>query len=142
MAKRAKAISRVALPEPDINITPLVDVVLVLLIIFMVITPALAEGDHINLPSIIQPDPKPRDMNPIDLALTANGTVLLNKVPIPKDSLEKRLTEEHERDPKKILMLKSDESVPYEQVRTTFALVQRLGFRGVALKVLETKSKN
>lgn len=142
MAKRVKAISRVALPEPDINITPLVDVVLVLLIIFMVVTPALAEGDHINLPSIVQPDAKPRDMNPIDLALTVNGTVLLNKVPIPRDMLEKKLIEEHARDPKKLLMLKSDGEVPYEQVRTTFALAQRLGFRGVALKVLETKPKS
>ena len=60
---------------PDINVTPLVDVVLVLLIIFMVITPALVEGEHIELPVINQPDQKPRDMNPIELTLASNGAL-------------------------------------------------------------------
>jgi biopolymer transport protein ExbD len=49
---------------PDINITPLVDVVLVLLIIFMVVTPALNEGAQIELPKVLTPDPKTKYINP------------------------------------------------------------------------------
>ena len=127
-------------PEPEINVTPLVDVVLVLLIIFMVVTPALAEGEQIVLPEVQRPDEKPRDMSPIDVALTANGKVLLDKRPIAPSDLEPRLAKEHAADPKRALMLKADAALPWSRVRDTFAMVQAIGFKGVALKVTEQKT--
>jgi len=125
--------------KSEINVTPLVDVVLVLLIIFMVITPALAEGDQITLPMVESADAKSKANNAIDVGLVANGNVLLDKLTIPLESLETRLREEHERDPKRPLLLKADEQVPYQRVRETLALVEKIGIRNVSLKVNEKK---
>jgi biopolymer transport protein TolR len=126
-------------PEPEINVTPLVDVVLVLLIIFMVIAPALVEGEQIELPAILQPDPKPRDMNPIDLTLASNGAVILEEERIDPATLKTRLEEFHAQDPKRVLLLKGDGQLPYSKVRDTFAMLQGMGFKGISLKVVERK---
>jgi biopolymer transport protein TolR len=126
-------------PTPDINVTPLVDVVLVLLIIFMVITPALVEGEHIELPVINQPDPKPRDMNPIELTLASNGAIILEEERVDLASLKPKLEELHNADPKRNLLLKADGSLPYKKVRETFASLQGMGFKGLSLKVVERK---
>lgn len=128
------------LPEPEINVTPLVDVVLVLLIIFMVITPAINEGEHVELPKLLQADPKPKDMNPIDVTLALNGKVVLDKAPIEPNDLEGKLKELHKAEPDRHLILKTDERIEYKRVRTTFAMLQRIGFKGVSLKVLEKKT--
>ncbi len=126
-------------PEPDINVTPLVDVVLVLLIIFMVIAPAINDGEHVELPSILQPDPKPKDLNPIDVIVALNGHVLVDKQPIEPSALEATLRRLHQEDPERHLMLKTDSRIPYAQVRKNFALLREIGFKGVSLKVLERK---
>jgi biopolymer transport protein ExbD/biopolymer transport protein TolR len=122
-------------PEPEINVTPLVDVVLVLLIIFMVVAPALNDGEHIELPSILMPDPKPKDMNPIDLALATNGAILLDKERIQESQLKDKLVAMHELAPERALMMKTDTAVPYKRVRETFAMLQEIGFKGLSLKV-------
>jgi len=70
MGAGVQTISSRRQPEPEMNVTPLVDVVLVLLIIFMVIAPALAEGETLELPTIDQPDPKPKEIDPIDVRKT------------------------------------------------------------------------
>jgi biopolymer transport protein ExbD/biopolymer transport protein TolR len=126
-------------PEPEINVTPLVDVVLVLLIIFMVIAPALNEGEHVELPNVLQADPKPKDMNPIDVTIAMSGNVVVDKQPIPPNTLEATLQRLHAEDPERHLLLKTDERLPYEQVRKNFAMLQNIGFKGVSLKVLEKK---
>jgi len=127
-------------PEPEINVTPLVDVVLVLLIIFMVIAPALVEGEHIELPAILQPDPKPRDINPIDVTIANNGTLIVEEQRINPSELRAKVEEYHAQDPKRALLLKTDGQVPYKKVRETFGMLQGIGFRGVSLKVLEKKT--
>jgi len=126
-------------PEPEINITPLVDVVLVLLIIFMVIAPALVDGEHVELPVINQPDPKPRDIDPIDVTLAGNGTVIVEDERIQPGELRGRLEKFHAGDPKRALLLKSDSNLPYGKMRDTFAMIQTIGFKGVSLKVIERK---
>jgi biopolymer transport protein TolR len=126
-------------PEPDINVTPLVDVVLVLLIIFMVMAPALAEGEQIELPTILKPDPKPKDMNPIDVTLAPSGAVIVEEQRIDPGQLKPTLDRLHNEKPDRALLLKTDETVPYRRVRETFAMLQGIGFKGVSLKVLEKK---
>lgn len=127
------------LPEPEMNVTPLVDVVLVLLIIFMVIAPSLNEGEHVELPSILQPDEKPRDMNPINVTLALNGTLVVEDERIQPGELRNKVKALHDADPERALLLKTDQAVPYRKVRDTFAMLQGIGFKGLSLKVLELK---
>lgn len=124
---------------PDINITPLVDVCLVLLIIFMVIAPALSEGAMLELPKALTADPKPKDVNPIELAIGTDGSVILDKQKIDRSSLKSRAEAMHAAEPKRSLMLKLDHQAPYKEVRDLFALVQDVGFRGILLKVGDKK---
>jgi biopolymer transport protein ExbD len=136
MADRTrKKKSRRAPPKPDINVTPLVDIVLVLLIIFMVVTPSLAQGETIELPGVERLDRAPKDLNPATLILAANGRTLFNQKPVNATELETRLRELHQRDPNRQILLNTDAKVPYLRVRTTLALIQRIGLRGVSLKV-------
>ncbi len=128
-------------PEPDINVTPLVDVVLVLLIIFMVMAPALADSEQIELPTILQPDAKPKDMNPIDVTLAPSGNVIVEEQRIDPGALKGTLATMHKEKPDRAVLLKTDESVPYRRVRETFAMMQAIGFKGVSLKVLEKKKQ-
>jgi biopolymer transport protein TolR len=122
-------------PEPEINVTPLVDVMLVLLIIFMVIAPTLAEGADIQLPTISAVDKEPKDLEPIDVALLRSGGAMLEKNAIELGALEAKVREMHAADPKRRVMLKADTQVPYKRVRETFKMLQDVGFHGVALRV-------
>jgi biopolymer transport protein ExbD len=124
---------------PDINITPLVDVCLVLLIIFMVIAPALSEGAMLELPKAVSADPKPKDVNPIELAIGTDGSVVLDKQKIDRPSLKPKVEAMHAAEPKRALMLKLDHQAPYKDVRDLFAMVQEVGFRGILLKVADKK---
>ncbi|MBK7583160.1 MAG: biopolymer transporter ExbD [Myxococcales bacterium] len=122
-------------PEPEINVTPLVDVMLVLLIIFMVIAPTLAEGADIQLPTIFAVDEQPKDLEPIDVALLKNGGAMLEKAAVEPALLETKVRELHAKDPKRRVMLKADTQVNYKRVRETFKMLQGVGFHGVALRV-------
>ena len=129
-------------PKPDINVTPLVDVVLVLLIIFMVVTPAINDGENVTLPEIFAVDKKKDEMEPIDVAITIDGSVLLDKERIERAELEPKLKEMHEASPERKIMLKADVRLPYKEMRETFVMVHNIGFRGVKLKVLQRKRES
>ncbi|HEY3498989.1 MAG TPA: biopolymer transporter ExbD [Polyangiaceae bacterium] len=124
---------------PDINITPLVDVCLVLLIIFMVIAPALSEGALLELPKSVTADPKPKESNPIELAIGVDGSIVLDKERIGREALKPKVEALHAEQPKRALMLKMDHKAPYKNVRDIFGLVQEVGFRGILLKVSDKK---
>jgi biopolymer transport protein ExbD len=126
-------------PSPEINVTPLVDVCLVLLIIFMVVAPAIADGAHIELPKVEAADPKTKDPNAIELGMAADGTLLLEKKPVAAKDLVTKVTELHKQDEGRSILLNVDKDVKYKKVRETFAQMQQIGFRGVLLKVGERK---
>ena len=122
--------------KPDINVTPLVDVVLVLLIIFMVVIPQMQAGASVNLPGIAHPDQKtdPR-YPPITLSVTAAGNLFLEKRPVQRDELVALLREGHARQPGSKLILKGDREAPYGLMRALFREAQGVGFPGVSLQV-------
>jgi biopolymer transport protein ExbD len=119
--------------------TPLVDVCLVLLIIFMVIAPALSEGAMLELPKAVTADQKSKEVNPYELTVGTDGTIILDKQKIDPKELKAKVTELHTQDPKRSLLLKMDHMTPYKKVRDVFALVSEVGFRGVLLKVNDKK---
>ncbi len=125
---------------PEINITPLVDVVLVLLIIFMVVTPALNEGAQIELPKVMTPDPKTKYVNPIEVTVAPDGTTVVEKETIKLSQLKGKLIELHKADPERALMLKSDQGMKWGKMRAAFFDLQDIGFKGVLLKVTEKKT--
>jgi biopolymer transport protein TolR len=126
--------------SPDINITPLVDVVLVLLIIFMVVTPAINEGAQIELPKVLTPDPKTKYINPIEVTVAPDGTTVCDKQTIKLGELKGKLQAMHAKEPDRALMLKSDQQMKWGKMRNAFFDLQDIGFKGVLLKVTEKKT--
>ena len=126
--------------KADINITPMVDVVLVLLIIFMVVTPAINEGAQIELPKVMTPDPKTKYVNPIEVTVAPDGTTVLEKETIQLSQLKPKLIALHAKEPERALMLKSDQQMKWGKMRSAFFDLQDIGFKGVLLKVTEKKT--
>ncbi|MEZ4403581.1 MAG: biopolymer transporter ExbD [Kofleriaceae bacterium] len=122
--------------KPDINVTPLVDVVLVLLIIFMVVIPQMEAGATVNVPGAANPDPK-NDVNhpPITLSVTAGGKLYLEKRVVTRDELIPLLRQSRAAAPKSKLVLKGDRAVSYGVMRSLFRECQGIGFPGVSLQV-------
>ena len=121
---------------PEINVTPLVDVVLVLLIIFMVIAPELEHGERVELPGIVQPDKNQKGkLDPVTVTVGRSGAVYVEKSPSTMESLPAQLADIHAREPDRRVVLKGDGMLDYQKVRDVFAVVQNAGFAGVSLQV-------
>jgi biopolymer transport protein TolR len=127
-------------PAPAMNVTPLVDVVLVLLIIFMVVIPAMEKSAQVDLPSIFNVDPEAKSKtDPFTLSLTTDGTMYLEQDQLTPETFAARLREANEREPSRRLVLRADRKAPYGDVRKLFAVCQDIGFPGVSLRVNELK---
>jgi biopolymer transport protein TolR len=124
---------------PDINITPLVDVVLVLLIIFMVVTPQLEAGESVELPTIHNVDSKSKSkIDPLTLTFTLTGKYFIEKDQVPDAAaFRARLVAEHDVNPSRRIILKGDSRQDFGKMREVFALVRSTGFSGVSLMVGE-----
>jgi biopolymer transport protein ExbD len=121
---------------PHMNVTPLVDVVLVLLIIFMVVIPAMEQGLSIELPAIVNADEEEKNaVDPFLLSITSNGQMYFENTPLAPDELEAFLRTANAREPRRRLVLRGDRTVRYEHVRELLAIVQDIGFPGVSLRV-------
>ncbi len=122
--------------RPVMNVTPLVDVVLVLLIIFMVVIPALQQGMSIEIPGISNPDPKKQEGGQsFTLSVNKDGDVYLEEDMVPWDKLEAQLKAAAKREPGKRVILRGDRGASYAQVRKLYRIAQQVGFPGVSLKV-------
>ena len=122
----------------DINVTPLVDVVLVLLIIFMVVTPMLQKGKPVQLPTTKNPAGLPEDDTEllISVAFTGPGgkpTIWLETTQVTLPDLETRLQETYQRNPTKRIVLKGDRRLTYGDVKDVMMAVNRANFAGVGI---------
>lgn len=134
---------RLGATAPEINVTPLVDVVLVLLIIFMVVAPQLEHGEHVDLPVVRRPDETPKaKLDPIAVTVTAAGKLFLEREPIAStDELRSRLAAVRERHPERRVLVKGDAAAPYGRVRDAFAACREAGVAGVSLSVGERSDR-
>jgi len=118
----------------DINVTPFVDICLVLLIIFMVVTPMLQEGVTVNLPYAKNSLPKEDDENhAIVVAVPNDRQIFVQKKPIPRDQYQAEMTEIHDRMPDKAVLIKADRSMKYGDVRKVMIETNDAGFTEVSL---------
>ena len=125
-------------PSPAMNVTPLVDIVLVLLIIFMVVLPSMEQDAPVELPSIFHVDEEPEGRtDPATVSITADQRLFLEQDELSREQLESTLRELHENEPLRRLILRGDSSLHYSDVREIFALCQSLGFPGISLRVGE-----
>ena len=123
---------------PDINVTPLVDVVLVLLIIFMVVTPALQQDVPLDLPGVFHPDPESQNaIDPIKVSIPRAGEYHLDGTRYDVDGLVRELIDKHMSEPERRLVLRGDQKLPYSEVRGVMARLQRIGFPGINFMVGE-----
>ncbi len=121
--------------KPDINVTPLVDVVLVLLIIFMVIIPQMEAGAAVNLPGVQHPDEKTDAQHkPVTVSVTASGKLYLEKQLVTREQLIAGLQQVHVAAPGRRVILKGDRGASYGYVRGIFKDCQQVGFPGVSLQ--------
>jgi biopolymer transport protein ExbD len=118
----------------DINVTPFVDICLVLLIIFMVITPMLQEGVTINLPEASNTQKKEADEeNAIVVSMSGPRTVNIQRKPVPRDQYLAEMTEVHDRMPEKPVLIKADRSLAYGDVRKLMIETNEAGFDTISL---------
>jgi biopolymer transport protein ExbD/biopolymer transport protein TolR len=133
--------SRAADVQPDMNVTPLVDVVLVLLIIFMVVAPRLDQDVPIDLPGMFHPDAETKSFDPVKITIVQRGEYYYEEQPLDFDGLTQRLHALHAAEPMRRLLLRADAKVGYGAVREVLARCQEIGFPGMSLLVGERQQR-
>jgi biopolymer transport protein TolR len=124
--------------QPEMNVTPLVDVVLVLLIIFMVVAPRLEQDVQVNLPGAFNADPEvAAASDPLKITVARTGEYYVDDRRYDLDGAIELLSNAHAADPLRRLVLRGDEGLGYGEVRALFARAQQVGFPGIALMVGE-----
>ncbi|EIC31073.1 ExbD/TolR family protein [Methylomicrobium album] len=135
MAFKAQSDDQDAVSE--INVTPLVDVMLVLVIILLVTAPLLTQSVKVNLPKTAQTTADVKDQ-PLQLGIDAHGVLTLNKKPLADmAALEAALKEELARDPEIAVHLYADQAVNYGKVAEAMAAVQHAGIAKMGFVTVE-----
>ena len=112
----------------DINVTPMVDVMLVLLIIFMIVTPAIMAGFQATLPEGAHLKARPEEEDRTTFGVDKQGAWYINKKPIRKEDAEKLLTAEFLKHPDdKVLFVKADKNLKYGQLVEVMDLAKKAG---------------
>ena len=121
----------------EINVTPLVDVMLVLVIILLVTAPLLTQSVHVTLPKTAETTPDIKDA-PLQLGIDSQGMITLNKLPIADlTALETTLKDELAQNPEAALHLYADQAVVYGKVAEVMATVQHSGIAKIAFVTVE-----
>ena len=126
--------------KSEINVTPLVDVCLVLLIIFMVVTPMLQKGKPVLLPQTENPGKKPESQNELLISVQSDKTIFIDTKWYPDKEFAAKMRELGERSASKDILIKADRTLQYGEVRNVMRMIKEGGFDKVAL-VTEKKGE-
>ena len=125
---------KVAEVDSAINVTPLVDVVLVLLIIFMVVTPMLQKGPPVIMPRASDPPKKPEEKTQILITVSLAKDLYIEKDKMGGEAqFAARLAEEYLRNKNATIVLKGDARLTYGDVKKTMLKVKEVGFEQIGL---------
>jgi biopolymer transport protein ExbD len=123
----------------EINVTPLVDVVLVLLIIFMVITPMLQRGKSVTLPKAQNIEKEKKSTESLILSVTPDKKTFVENDEYDAAGLETKLREEIQKDPSRKILLKGDNTLSVGDVRRVMDIARKANAKSIALGVEELK---
>ena len=126
----------------EINVTPLVDVCLVLLIIFMVVTPMLQKGVPINLPVTEEPERTPDTEKQLQISVKSDGSVYLGSTVVRKEQVQTELESIHQKTPDREIAVKGDKMVKYGAVLDVLKACREVGFNNVGLIAQPKRSPN
>ncbi|MFH1158355.1 MAG: protein TolR [Pseudomonadota bacterium] len=133
LGKRSRGRTRAHTVMSDINVTPLVDVMLVLLIVFMVTAPLLTAGVAVNLPKAAAKTLSQQDNAPLEVTVDKKGNVFMGKTAVKMDRLEGMLAAISREDPDRRVYIRADRHLSYGQVMAVMAAVSSSGFTKIAL---------
>ena len=119
--------------KADINVTPLVDVMLVLLIIMMLIAPMLQQGVPVKLPQAANTSDKPETQEQTVVAIDANKQLFLNGIRIREDDLRTQIEAVMENRKEKIVLIKGDEDTPYSAIMSAMDRLRESNIENVGL---------
>jgi biopolymer transport protein TolR len=119
--------------KSEINVTPLVDVMLVLLIIMMIVAPLLQQGVPVTLPVATNTAEKPETQDQTVLAIDSSKRFFLNAIQVPKDDLQRRVTEILENKKDRIVIIKADQDVEYSAVMDAMDELRAAGIEDMGL---------
>ena len=115
------------------NVIPMIDIMLVLLIIFMIVTPLIANGFQATMPSGANLDKRPEGDDEIVLGIDQNGSYFLNGNPIPADVLPDQLRAIYAaREKDKIMYFRADKGLKYAKIQDAVEVARRAGVRVMA----------
>ncbi len=133
------------LPRPlaEINVTPLVDVMLVLLIIFMVSAPLLetSQGVELDLPETESVALPPPDLDPLIVSVDAKGKVFISETEVPIEGLEDKIQGILENQPGKKVFFRGDRAVPYGVAVDVMARLKRGGVTNLGMVTVPTETR-
>jgi biopolymer transport protein ExbD len=129
-------------PMSEINVTPLVDVMLVLLIIFMITAPLMSHKTKVELPqaNYEKREEKPVTVAPITIAVTFEGRYFFNDEPVTRELLESRLSVEAQKVPQPSVNIRGDKAVRYRYINDVVNIAQAQGMRQVGF--VATRERN
>ena len=124
-------------PLAEINVTPLVDVMLVLLIIFMVTAPLMTSGVPVDLPKA-NAQPINNDSKPLTVSLNAEGKIFLQDQEVAADALVAKLQAIVQNNPDQRIFVRGDKDIPYGKIMQVMGTINEGGFTKVALLAEQT----
>src|SRR6266436_4218065 len=119
--------------KSDINVTPLVDVMLVLLVIMMLIAPLLQQGVSVKLPTATNTSDKPETQGQTVIAIAKDKQIYLNTKPVKSDELGMKVMDLLEGQKEKIVIIKADTAVDYGAVMTAMDQLRKAGIEDIGL---------
>jgi biopolymer transport protein TolR len=119
--------------KSDINVTPLVDVMLVLLIIVMIVAPMLQKGVDVTLPTAANTTDKPETQEQTVVAVTADGRLHLNAISVPDHELAQRVQDVLDTKKEKIVYLKADQDASYGRVMAAMDALRKANIENIGL---------